>query len=90
MGRKCRSPPSERKKNGQRKRWMPPLYTAARPPQQCWSITERVNFRIALGRPRVGQFVSTKSTDQICVYADYFQTRHTHSPVKKKGFLIDS
>uniref|UniRef100_A0A0E0LZB4 SANT domain-containing protein n=1 Tax=Oryza punctata TaxID=4537 RepID=A0A0E0LZB4_ORYPU len=96
MGKRC-LPPFRRKKNSQQKRRMPPLYTAAaRPPQECWSIRERVNFRIALGRfgqdwPRVAQFISTKSTGQICVYAEeYFLMRHTHSPVKKKGILMIS
>lgn len=50
MGKR-RLPPLRSKKNSQQKRRMPPLYTAAaRPPQECWSIRERVNFRIAIGR----------------------------------------
>ncbi|EAZ08450.1 hypothetical protein OsI_30715 [Oryza sativa Indica Group] len=96
MGKR-RLPPLRSKKNSQQKRRMPPLYTAAaRPPQECWSIRERVNFRIAIGRfgqdwPRVAQFISTKSTGQICVYAEeYFLKRHTHSPVKNKRILIIS
>ncbi|CAL5065149.1 unnamed protein product [Urochloa decumbens] len=86
---KHRSPPSGRKMPT-RKRGMELLCAIARPPQECWSIRERINFRIALARfrqdwPRVAQFIATKTTDQICNYAhEYFQKqRPTANPMKK-------
>ncbi|VAI31368.1 unnamed protein product [Triticum turgidum subsp. durum] len=78
---KQRSSPSMRKKV-QRKHLMELLRTTARPPQERWSIRESVNFKIALGRfgedwPRVAQFVSTKTTHQISVYAEeYYYLKH--------------
>jgi predicted MPP superfamily phosphohydrolase len=33
-----------------RKRGIELLCAVARPPQECWSIRERINFRIALAR----------------------------------------
>ncbi|RLM84896.1 hypothetical protein C2845_PM04G16620 [Panicum miliaceum] len=87
---KHRSSPSGRKNPMMRKRGIELLCAVARPPQECWSIRERINFRIALARfgkdwPRVAQFIATKTTDQICIYAhDYFQKqRLTANPMKK-------
>jgi len=46
---KHRSSPSGRK-NPMRKRGIELFCAVARPPQECWSIRERINFRIALAR----------------------------------------
>ncbi|CAM0950889.1 unnamed protein product [Alopecurus aequalis] len=82
---KQHSSPSMRKK-AQRKHVVELLRITARPPEERWSIRESDNFKIAIGRfgqdwPRVAQFVSTKTTQQICVYAEeyYFKLRHTQS-----------
>ncbi|RCV11111.1 hypothetical protein SETIT_2G161500v2 [Setaria italica] len=86
---KQRSSPSGRK-NPMRKRSMELLCAIAQPPKECWSIRERINFRIALARfgqdwPRVAQFIATKTTDQISIYAhEYFQKqRLTAKPMTK-------
>ncbi|KAF8712061.1 hypothetical protein HU200_028895 [Digitaria exilis] len=83
-------PSRSRRKNPMKKRGMELLCAIARPPQECWSIRERINFRIALARsgqdwPRVAQFIITKTTHQICIYAhEYFQKRHlTAKPLNK-------
>jgi hypothetical protein len=65
---KHRSSPSGRK-NPMRKQGMEKLCTIARPPQECWSIRERINFRIALTRyvvllkhePDIQQTIPTSS-----------------------------
>ncbi|CAD6225502.1 unnamed protein product [Miscanthus lutarioriparius] len=67
--RKHLSLPSGRKNHTQN-RSMELLCAIARPPQESWSIRERINFRIALARfgqdwPRVAQFIATKTTDQV-------------------------
>ncbi|PUZ70128.1 hypothetical protein GQ55_2G200500 [Panicum hallii var. hallii] len=77
---KHRSSPSGRKNPMMRKRGIELLCAVARPPQECWSIRERINFRIALARfgkdwPRVAQFIATKTTDQ--------KQRLTANPMKK-------
>ncbi|OQU89187.1 hypothetical protein SORBI_3002G157050 [Sorghum bicolor] len=65
--RKHLSLPSGRKNHTQN-RSMELLCAIARPPQEIWSIRERINFRIALARsqdwPRVAQFIATKTTEQ--------------------------
>ncbi|TVT98310.1 hypothetical protein EJB05_56403, partial [Eragrostis curvula] len=67
---KYRSSPLGRRKISERNRGMELLCAIARPPQERWSIRERINFKIALGRfgqdwPRVAQFISSKTTDQL-------------------------
>ncbi|PNT64301.1 hypothetical protein BRADI_4g27285v3 [Brachypodium distachyon] len=76
------------RKKCQRKHAVKLLCTTARPPQERWSIRESANFKIAFDRfgqdwPRVAQFVSTKTTLQISVYAEkYFLKQRLTFQVK--------